>query len=155
MWKICLSGLSQVMRGKKRPQKMDSLWFRSWQLWRQKSIQTTQRSLLGRRNIHMEWWYAYSSKLPKQLCFPQCWACVYPYMCLTFTDNEHVTHIDFLSLTEKQALAVAQNDPKSKFLDISPPASCWRTRPRTYLWQHIFLLWLEGRARIPRPVTML
>lgn len=42
--------------------------------------------------------------------------CVYPYRCLTSTDNKHIIHTDFLNLTEKQALAVAHNDPKSGVL---------------------------------------
>ena len=37
-------------------------------------------------------------------------------MCLTFTENWCTEHVFFLSLTEKQALAAAQDDPKSEIL---------------------------------------
>lgn len=36
------------------------------------------------------------------------------YTSLTSTDNEHIIHTGFLSPTEKQAPAIAQNDSKSE-----------------------------------------
>lgn len=99
--------------GEKRLQKISSLRFWSWHFRLQKSMQNTQLSLLKatvstcRDGIVV--------KTPQTaLFFPQCWTHLCPpYASLTSTNNKHIIRTDHLSPTEKQALAVAQNDHKS------------------------------------------
>lgn len=59
---------------------------------------------------------AYSSKLLKQLYCSQHWThlCISLHVCLTSTDKKCITHFSFLSLTDKQALDVAQSDSRSE-----------------------------------------